>query len=224
MSLHPTVRVDVFQVAGTFTWNKFVGAKWVKVQLQGGGSGGQTAPNGGGTNGAGAGGGFGEIEFPAAGLGSTESVVVGAGGAAGILGGFSAFGRYVFVRGGAVGGAGGSAGSGYPNPAVPANANAGFMGNSLGTFGTLAYTQRAAANGGAAGGVAVAGTAGFGSVVASAAANPGSIATGALTGLAGGAGGAAAGGNGGDGLAMNASPLFGGSGGGGGGGSVTVGS
>ena len=98
------------------TWNKPTGAVKVFVQLWGGGASG--AKNSGGVGGGGGGGAYTEMWFDAADLGSSESVTVGAGGAAktsngnGNDGGNSSFGSHVTAYGGQNGSSGGDGGGG----------------------------------------------------------------------------------------------------------------
>jgi hypothetical protein len=119
MSLRARSRIDIYNTAGAFTWNKYLGAKMVIVRLIGGGASGQgqvsvatTATNTQNSGGGGAGG-YSEFIFSAAMLGLTENVIVGAGGAAlaasavtnavvvpGNPGGNSSFGGWIVARGG----------------------------------------------------------------------------------------------------------------------------
>jgi hypothetical protein len=79
---------QAYTTAGTFTWTKPAGAKWVEILMFGGGGGGgsgtrqatATARSGGGGGGAGA---YAYLRIAASSLGATQSVVVGAGGTAG---------------------------------------------------------------------------------------------------------------------------------------------
>jgi len=100
----PVTDIQTFSTAGSTSWNKPTGAKWVEVTVIGGGGGGgggvaaQTAGGGGG--------GYGVKRFNASALASTETVVVGAGGASNASGGASSFGTTVLLR--ATGGTGSS--------------------------------------------------------------------------------------------------------------------
>lgn len=215
MSLRPIVRVDKYTAAGAYTWNKYQGAKWVRVQMIGGGSSGSgaittTSGSGGG------GGGYGELDIPADILGATETVNVGAGGVPvgqpSVSGGSSNFGKYAFVRGGA------AAGSGYPSWSVTS-----AVGHNGATFSSLNSAGIIAVRGGCGGGSGGISTGGNGFAggsnipsVAPATAGPGN--TGPFSGVAGGAGGV--GGNGSDGLDFAGNSAFGGTGGGGGAGSA----
>jgi len=79
---------QAFETAGTFTWTKPAGAKWVEVMMWGGGGGGgsgarQATSSGRSGGSGGSGGGYAILRFPASNLGATQTVVVGAGGAGG---------------------------------------------------------------------------------------------------------------------------------------------
>jgi hypothetical protein len=121
-----SANIQEFTTAGTSTWTKPAGAKFVYVLCQGGGGGGgsghkqlasPTQPNQGGQGGAG--GGWIDAIIPAALLGSTETVTVATGGTGGAskttsgigndgtAGGNSSFGSWCIGRGGN-GGTGGS--------------------------------------------------------------------------------------------------------------------
>lgn len=116
----PTVDIQTFTTAGANTWTKPTGALRVLVELWGGGG-------GGGRGNSGAGGGGGEYRsfwFDASSLGSTETVTVGAGGAArgtdgtGNAGTSTTFGSKLTAASGAGGGGGGAnqAGGGAGSP------------------------------------------------------------------------------------------------------------
>lgn len=223
MSLKPSIRVDKFNAGGAFTWNKFLGAKYVIIQLIGGGGGGGngavSAP--GSTVGvaAGAGGGYGELFISAAQLGTTEVVNVGAGGAAGADGGESSFGKYIFVRGGKSSGLATAQGAGYPGSSVSATQNGlQQVGGSAGSNGTNGGAGTLGAGGGGSGGgsssaiAAIAPGAGGGSLIASVVTGGNSIA-GAFAGQVGGLLGAP---NGGNGIVFVTDEAIGGAGGGGG--------
>lgn len=156
--------IQEFSTVGTSTWTKPAGAKTVHVVIFGGGGGGgsgrrratgsiATAAWGGG---AGGGGGRAEFWLSASALGSTESVVVGAGGTGGIArtvddstganggaGSASSFGSFS-VRGGGSG-VGGSASSG----------SGGLGGGSLGEFASANTTYSSTGGGGNSGAGAV---------------------------------------------------------------------
>jgi len=108
-----TTDVQIFSTPGSTSWTKPSGAKWVEVTVIGsGGAGGGNST--GGLTGGGGGGGYGVKRFAASALGSTETVLVGAGGTgvagtSGNAGNPSAFGTTVLLR--ATGGAGGTSGS-----------------------------------------------------------------------------------------------------------------
>lgn len=139
MSLNPSSVTDVFLV-GTTNWIKRPGAKKVKVQIIGGGASGAgqvtvalAATNTQNCFGGGPGG-YCEFEFHADMLGNTESVVVGAGGAAlaasavanpnqvpGNPGGNTSFGGWMVARGGL--------GNASPGRSWLANTNSGTTGN-----------------------------------------------------------------------------------------------
>jgi hypothetical protein len=80
---------QAYTTAGTFTWTKPAGAKWVEIWLYGAGGGGgsgaryATASNRSG-GGGGSGGSYLVSRLAASGLGATETVVVGAGGLGGV--------------------------------------------------------------------------------------------------------------------------------------------
>ena len=230
-------QVDVYSTAGTFTWTKPAGAKFVDVHLISGGGGGAGGRKGGATSvapggGGGAGGSYSMRSFAATVLGANETIIVGAGGAGGAAqtnvnangflggpGGNSSFGTWAAVTGGL------GAQTVTPTAAVPgsaASARAMFLGGNGGTgsfgstSGTTGVNSTAGSAGGAGGGglilsptIAIAGGAG-GVALAS------FIAGGQAT------AGTAGGGNGGAGPAATANTAIPGSGGAGGGSSVTA--
>lgn len=126
----------IYNTAGSFTWVKPPGARWVDIQMWGAGGSGGGGPRRSGTEGARGGGGGGaggyvELSISADGLGATEPVVIASPGAAGAggatpgavggdatQGGYSRFGPF-YVQPGKRGfgggfGAGGSGGVGGP--------------------------------------------------------------------------------------------------------------
>lgn len=229
-------QVDVYSMAGTFTWTKPAGARAVHVALlSGGGGGGSGRKTPSGTAGAGGGGGMGggysERILQAGICGVTETVTVGAGGtggaaitannaggtngATGLAGGNSSFGTLVAAYGGNAG-AGGtttSGGGGSGGNALRAM----FPGSSGGAGAT-----GAGASGGTTGNSASGGGGGGGIATTPAAANGGA---GGTTGyfLTGGQAtlGIAPGGNGGTNINVAANQAAGGGGGGGGASSIT---
>ena len=123
MSLHPTSRVDKYggpASSGAFTWNNYLLAKWIEVFMISAGGGSQggglaaTLAGGVGTAGVAGGGAIAYYFFPAAMLGLTVAIQVGAGGpggagaivagsgSLGTPGGNSSFGNFI-VYGGQVG-------------------------------------------------------------------------------------------------------------------------
>jgi len=168
---------QIITTTGT-VWTKPVGAKMINIQLFGGGGGGASgrkdatagAAKSGGTGGSG--GSYLNINVPAAFLGETESITIGAGGAggtaitaaatdgnAGTNGGFTAF--NVFR---APGGVGGNAGSATAQGAVSGILNANNSGVSSITAtagsgtpaGSTSPTQYGGAGGGSGGGISTA--------------------------------------------------------------------
>lgn len=108
-SLSTPPQVDVFTAGGT--WTKAAGAVYVHVRVQAAGASGAGAATTGAaqatTGGGGGGGGYAESTIPAASLGATETVTVGAGGVGGVgtvgtAGGGASYGAHVTANGGAV--------------------------------------------------------------------------------------------------------------------------
>lgn len=235
-----TTDVQAFTTAGTTSWTKPTGAKYVEVTvIGGGGAGGSGTP----VNNVigGGGGGWGHKRFDASALGATETVVVGAGGVAGAnntaggSGGYSAFGTTVLLRadggtggsgtGTAAGGsangdihyAGGNSGTSYSGAGVSTSTDPSPRGG--GSGGYNGGSPATATAGGAGGGfttyyVLAGGTAGPAGVNAGGAGN--SPSTGYLQGGTGGGGG----GYNGNGTNTGGNGGAGGFPGGGGGGSV----
>lgn len=117
-TLFPPPQVVVFTASGSpHTWSKPAGIKYITVKLVGGGGGGGSSGTTNGVGGAGGGaGGYSEKQIPAASLGTTETVTVGAGGTAGSTssggtGGSTSFGTHCSATGGA-GGTGNGSGAG----------------------------------------------------------------------------------------------------------------
>lgn len=98
------------------TWTKPVGLKFVIVEAVGSGGGGGANDSGSTNNGAGGGGGgsYATVKKLAASLGATETVTIGAGGAAATNGNDSSFGAHCIGKGGTKGanGSGGAGGAG----------------------------------------------------------------------------------------------------------------
>jgi hypothetical protein len=226
--------VDVQAYTADATWVKPAGAQFVEVIAIGGGGGGGSGRLGAAssTRGGGAGGGGAGITrwmVPAAALGATVAVTVGAGGAggapvlatgvsgaAGTAGTASTFGSHVY----AAGGAGGAGGAGVTAPVGGAGATAAILPGGNGGNGG------AGATGGPAVGLAALGAAGGGgggsvtsgnTAQAGQAGGAGSPFLAGASALAGGAGGAATGVSGSAGTSSTSSQPFGGGGGGGGG-------
>jgi hypothetical protein len=121
---------QAYTTPGTYTWTKPAGAKWVEIYMFGGGGGGgsgarvTTATQRGG-GGGGSGGGFVIARMAASSLAATQTVVVGAGGTAGVstvtndssgsaggAGGNTTFSIFTAIGGGFGGGGGGSGAGG----------------------------------------------------------------------------------------------------------------
>lgn len=215
------IDIQTFTVDGT--WTKPTGAKTVEVIVIGaGGSGAGGAGSGGagtgGAGGAGAAGGYGKKTINAAGLGATESVVVGvasAGGAAGGVGAngtdgtagtASSFGTTVLVKatGGGPGIKGLTGGTAVGASGTPGTANGDYHADG-GAIAANTAVDLSPRSGGA-------GSAGYGSASAGVAnPTPGTAGGGFITTYVN-AGGAA---NGGAGNSISSSLLIGGTGGGG---------
>ncbi len=113
----PQIPITRVYGAGTTTWNKPDGLKYIIVEVQagGGGGGGGNASSNYGPGGGGGGGGYSKKTIPASVLGISETVIVGTGGSAGGSGGAggagnsSSFGAHCS----ATGGGGGQPGGGY---------------------------------------------------------------------------------------------------------------
>ena len=185
--------------ASPATWTKPTGLKYVTVQLwAGGGSGGSNVTGSGGGGGA-----YNTITLPAASLGTTETVTIGAGGtsstgATGKVGENSSFGSWMTVYGGGGGFASGGAG----------NADAGGGGGgikSVGVVGTSSGGAGGAPIGGAGGNAAV----GAGSIFGGGGGGDNTFAGGESVYGGGGGGGSANG--------VGGNSYYGGAGGGGGG-------
>lgn len=234
----PTASVDAFDYqsfTGSGTWTKpsnlSVNAKvFVQIWGAGGGGGSATSSGNGTASGGGGGGAYKEIVLRASDCGSTETITIGAGGAADTVGGNTTFGTHATAYGGGggtaatnaqtIGGAGGGgskavgasgasssvpgAGGGYLGGAVVANANgADGMGGGGGGSGTTGGST-------GIGGGSVDGGGGGGSGNVTTAAGVGG---GSIRGGGGGGGGI----NTGSGGAGGASEIYGGVGGAGGG-------
>ena len=226
------INVQAYTVDGT--WTKPAGAQFVEVIAIGGGGGGGSGRLGAAssTRGGGAGGGGAGITrwmVPAAALGATVAVTVGAGGAggapiltsgvngaAGTAGTASTFGAHVY----AAGGTGGAGGAGTTAPVGGAGASAAILaggnGGNGGAGATGGPTVGLAALGGAGGGGGGSVTSGN-TAQAGQAGGAGSPFFAGASALAGGAGGAATGVSGSAGTSSTSSQPFGGGGGGGGG-------
>lgn len=205
--------IQVFSTAGTNTWTKPSGAKWVEVTVIGGGGAGGSGPANNNSSGGG-GGAYGFKRFSASALGSTESYTVGAGGVAGAnntaggAGGFSSFGTTVLIKAPGGSGGGNSAAAG----GVIGNGDIVYAGGASSTNGGSGVDTAnvPSPRGGGAGGYN-AGT----PASATAGGNGGAFITNYVK--AGGAGGAAGVNNGVAGSATNTGLITGGVGGGGGG-------
>lgn len=130
--------INITKFSSSGTWTKPVGCNAVIVYVIGGGAGGGGVTGAGASTSAGAGGGSGgfSINYINVGLGSSEAIVVGSGGAGGLASGAtgsngtsSSFGSFVSVGGG-TGGQGMLAGSSI------ALSTPGALGNLLATSGT----------------------------------------------------------------------------------------
>lgn len=128
--------VQAFTTAGTTSWTKPTGAKWVEVTVIGGGGAGGSGSAANNSSGGG-GGGYGVKKFQASALGSTETVVVGAGGTAGAnntaggAGGDSSFGTTTLLVAKGGGGGGNTAAAG----GAAANGDIKYAGGASSTYG-----------------------------------------------------------------------------------------
>ncbi len=164
--------VQTFNASGT--WTKPASGTKARIQLWGGGGGAGRGTNTGVSAIGGGGGAYSEFTVPLTSLGATESVIVGAGGAAGTsggaiggsAGGASSFGALYSVAGGSAGGydsspngAGGDVLPGYGGGRADNVRQATFWGGGAG--GTTNYKNGGAATwGGGGGGAGVPGSAG----------------------------------------------------------------
>ena len=173
---------QAFTTAGTFTWTKPAGAKWVEIVMWGGGGGGGSGARqatsvlrlGGG---GGGGGGMLLARMNASSLGATQSVVVGAGGTSGVpassdtsnggaggAGGNSTF--AIFIARGGNAGAGGTTTSTAAATGVPSwiqgctsqVTSSGAGGSSSAVAVTLAVNAASNSTGGGSGGNGLAGS------------------------------------------------------------------
>jgi hypothetical protein len=219
---------DIQVFTGNGTWTKPTGAKIVGVTIIGGGAGGGSGAQGAtGTarcgGGGGGGGGLAFRQFSATVLGSTESVVVGAGGAGGAAqastttagnggtnGGTSSFGSHMRTQASGAGGGGGIgvAGSAGAASGSLVSGGSGAASSAVGSAGSGGNGAGAAPGGASGGGVNASETTGAGGAGASS--NSSSF-SGGTAGTAGGGAGVAGG------SATANEPSPGGSGGGGGG-------
>ena len=117
-ALGKSVDIQVFSTAGSFSWTRPLGAKWVDVQVFGGGGSGASGRKGAaatarGGGGGGAGGNYGKTLLPASITLASETVTVGVGATGGVSqatnstnglngagGGASSFGSWLNVQGG----------------------------------------------------------------------------------------------------------------------------
>lgn len=201
-----------YTTVGSFNFLKaaYPGVKWVKVRLVGGGGGGAgatAAASNAIARGGGAGGGYGEIWVDADVMPASVQVDVGAGGAgggsanvAGRDGQDSAFGSYIYVRGGGGAPATGSTGS-----------TSGFYGSGapvgLGSGGIQLLGERGGV------GIVLTGSSGNGGVGGTSGMGFGAGGRGGIAGGQGSQGGNAPGGGGGGGLAVGTSGAAGAAGG-----------
>lgn len=142
--------VQTFTTAGAATWTKPAVGVMAIIEVWGaGGSGGRAGP--GDAGGGGGGGAYVRVQIPLADLGATESVTVGAGGAArtsdnqdGAAGGNSSFGSWVTAYGGGggagnlAGGGGGGGGGGQGGAGATATSANGGTAGVDGSGGTIA--------------------------------------------------------------------------------------
>lgn len=213
LAARPVTDVQAFTTAGTTSWTKPANAKWVEVTVIGAGGAGGSGTAGLNTSGGG-GGGYGFKRMAASALGSTETVIVGAGGTAGANGstggngGSSSFGTSTLLKanGGSGGGSSAAAGGTVANGDIKF---AGGASNTVSGAGVDTATDPSPRGGGAGGynggtpASAIAGGAG------------GSFITNYVK--AGGAGGTAGVNNGTAGTSTSGGLIIGGVGGGGGG-------
>ena len=232
-----SVNVQTFTATSTTnTWTKPNGAKFVEIVLIGGGGGGGGGTNG-STGGSGGGGGGRSVTFlPASILGTTENVIVGAGGpggtsgVSGTIGTSTSFGNWLLAGGGSPGTAG-----------IPVQAGGkGGIGIAQGSTGSAGTAGTAAGLGGASGGGSTSSGSGtnggdgyqYGAAGGGAGGSQGGSSNGGTGGnqnsilsvISGGSSGTTAGGNGGQPTNATSSEALPGAGGGGGGnGSVGAG-
>ena len=169
---NPGYAQEIFTAGGTWTKADYPWAKWVRVRLVGGGGGGAGCATTGAAqwscSGGGGGGGYGESTLSVADLGTTETVSVGASGAAGGIGasgssgGSSSFGTHVVAAGGngggfsavsaagtgALSGGGGSVSAGQ----IKAIGSGGSTGMALGTAANQLWGGAGGGGGGGIGG------------------------------------------------------------------------
>jgi hypothetical protein len=218
-------QIDIYDVAGSYTWNKPAGARTIELIIVAGGGGGGSGRRGAaGTTRGGGGGGAGgcwlHVTLPASQFGATVPVTVGAGGAggaavttddtngnAGLAGGDSAFGSIIADNTSGAGGGGTTSGG----AAGSSNSNGTVQGRAGGSGGAGAAGGGAPTTGTGVG--SGSGGAGISSANAVFAGATGSAWRMVEDGGDGGAAGASGGGNGGDGPSIF---LAGGGGGGGG--------
>lgn len=99
IGITPVVRTYL-NAASPATWTKPVGLKYVVVEVQAGGGGGGSSDTNRTSGSGGAGGGYSRKLIPVTSLGTTETVTIGAGGAADTNGGSSSFGSHASATGG----------------------------------------------------------------------------------------------------------------------------
>jgi hypothetical protein len=162
------ISIDAF--TSSDTWTKPSGCNAALVIVVAGGAGGGSANAGGAAYAAGGGGGSGgmTIDFITSGLGSTETVTVGAGGAAEVAGSNTSFGSHVTADGGAAGsGAANGSGAGGYGGLASATGLVGFAGtdgtDGLALYGPNAMVGGVGGSGAVSGNASGAGTGGAGS-------------------------------------------------------------